>query len=251
MVSRRRWSSYRGNRYSVPPELASATVSVHPRASAADVIDIVTAAGQITIARHRLAADGAGVDGPRPRPRRAPWSRPRWPRCHHRPAAPPQGTHPTGTGGPGRGRSAAHQHTWHSRSTPAHAIRCHDGHRPVRLRTRRPRKEHPAMTTTHHQPTRSPAPEHRRRRPASTSSCAAIWPCCKLHDAAEALPTVLDHASAEGTVDDRGAGATALHRSRRHRSPPTGRPAAVRLPAHPGHRWRTSTTTPPPASTAS
>ncbi|MCV7127688.1 IS21 family transposase, partial [Mycolicibacterium vanbaalenii PYR-1] len=44
---------------SVPPELASATVSViHVLGS--EVIDIVTSS-QITIARHRLAADGAGV----------------------------------------------------------------------------------------------------------------------------------------------------------------------------------------------
>lgn len=58
-VSRQAMVSYRGNRYSVPPELASATVSVtHVLGSA--VIDIVTSA-QITIARHRLAADGAGV----------------------------------------------------------------------------------------------------------------------------------------------------------------------------------------------
>jgi transposase len=58
-VSRQAMVSYRGNRYSVPPELASATVSVtHVLGSA--VIDIVTS-GQITIARHRLAADGAGV----------------------------------------------------------------------------------------------------------------------------------------------------------------------------------------------
>jgi transposase len=58
-VSRQAMVSYRGNRYSVPPELASATVSViHVLGS--EVIDIVTSS-QITIARHRLAADGAGV----------------------------------------------------------------------------------------------------------------------------------------------------------------------------------------------
>jgi transposase len=58
-ASRQAMVSYRGNRYSVPPELASATVSV-THVLGSEVIDIVTSA-QITIARHRLAADGAGV----------------------------------------------------------------------------------------------------------------------------------------------------------------------------------------------
>lgn len=58
-VSRQALVSYRGNRYSVPPELASAQVTV-TRVLGSDVIDIVTTS-QITIARHQLAADGAGV----------------------------------------------------------------------------------------------------------------------------------------------------------------------------------------------
>lgn len=58
-VSRQAMVAYRGNRYSVPPELASATVSV-THVLGSTVIDIVTSS-QITIARHRLAADGAGV----------------------------------------------------------------------------------------------------------------------------------------------------------------------------------------------
>jgi hypothetical protein len=58
-ASRQAMVSYRGNRYSVPPELASATVTV-THVLGSEVIDIITAA-QITIARHRLAADGAGV----------------------------------------------------------------------------------------------------------------------------------------------------------------------------------------------
>lgn len=58
-ASRQALVAYRGNRYSVPPELASAQVSVS-RILGADAIDIVTAS-RITVARHRLAADGAGV----------------------------------------------------------------------------------------------------------------------------------------------------------------------------------------------
>ena len=50
---------WRGNRYSVPPELAAARVSVHWRLGA-DTIDIATAAGTV-LARHRLAEPGLGV----------------------------------------------------------------------------------------------------------------------------------------------------------------------------------------------
>ncbi|MCJ0895187.1 IS21 family transposase [Rhodococcus sp. ARC_M5] len=59
VVSRQALVSYRGNRYSVPPELACAAVTV-THVLGADVIDIVTTSG-ITIARHRLAADGTGA----------------------------------------------------------------------------------------------------------------------------------------------------------------------------------------------
>lgn len=59
MVSRQALISYRGNRYSVPPELAGARVSV-TEVLGGDVIDVVTSSG-ITIARHRLAADGTGA----------------------------------------------------------------------------------------------------------------------------------------------------------------------------------------------
>jgi hypothetical protein len=58
-VSRQALVAYRGNRYSVPPELAGAQVTVS-RPVGAEVIDIVTASG-ITIARHRLAGEGTGA----------------------------------------------------------------------------------------------------------------------------------------------------------------------------------------------
>jgi hypothetical protein len=58
-ASRQAMVSYRGNRYSVPPELAAAAVSVsHPVGGQS--LDIATTAG-IVIARHRMAADGLGV----------------------------------------------------------------------------------------------------------------------------------------------------------------------------------------------
>ncbi|BBY76590.1 transcriptional regulator [Mycolicibacterium parafortuitum] len=58
-ASRQALVSYRGNRYSVPPELAAAQVVVsHPVGG--EFCDIATASG-IVIARHRMAADGLGV----------------------------------------------------------------------------------------------------------------------------------------------------------------------------------------------
>ena len=58
-VSRQALVAYRGNFYSVPPELAAATVTVS-RPVGGQMLDIATQTG-IVIARHRLAADGAGV----------------------------------------------------------------------------------------------------------------------------------------------------------------------------------------------
>lgn len=58
-ASRQALVAYRGNRYSVPPELAAAQVTVS-RVLGGEVIDIVTSAGA-TIARHRLAPDGTGA----------------------------------------------------------------------------------------------------------------------------------------------------------------------------------------------
>jgi transposase len=59
VVSRQALVAFRGNRYSVPPELVGAGVRI-ARQLDADTIDIATEAG-IVIARHRLAADGLGV----------------------------------------------------------------------------------------------------------------------------------------------------------------------------------------------
>lgn len=50
---------WRGNRYSVPPELAAAKVTVQQRLGA-PTIDVVTAAGAV-VARHQVAEPGLGV----------------------------------------------------------------------------------------------------------------------------------------------------------------------------------------------
>ena len=59
VASRQALVSYRGNQYSVPPELASATVTV-TQILGGPVLDISTHTG-IVVARHRLEPDGAGV----------------------------------------------------------------------------------------------------------------------------------------------------------------------------------------------
>jgi hypothetical protein len=58
-VSAQALIAFRGNRYSVPPELVGVQLSVTARLGN-DVLDIATAAG-VVIARHRRAADGAGA----------------------------------------------------------------------------------------------------------------------------------------------------------------------------------------------
>ena len=59
IVSPQALVAFRGNRYSVPPELAGAQVTVTVRLGS-DVLDIATATG-VVIARHRRAPDGAGA----------------------------------------------------------------------------------------------------------------------------------------------------------------------------------------------
>ena len=59
-ASRQALVGYRGNRYSVPPELAMATVTV-TRPVGGQFIDIATSSGGIVIARHKLLADGLGA----------------------------------------------------------------------------------------------------------------------------------------------------------------------------------------------
>jgi transposase len=59
VVSRQALIAYRGNRYSVPPELVGAQVHI-ARQLDGDTIDLATGSG-VVIARHRLAADGLGI----------------------------------------------------------------------------------------------------------------------------------------------------------------------------------------------
>ena len=59
LATRQALIDWRGNRYSVPPELAATKVVVHQRLGAA-TIDIATVSG-VVLARHRIAEPGLGV----------------------------------------------------------------------------------------------------------------------------------------------------------------------------------------------
>ncbi|WP_066515965.1 Mu transposase domain-containing protein [Curtobacterium ammoniigenes] len=59
IATRQALIDWRGNRYSVPPELAAARVVVQQRLGG-DVIDIATVSGGF-VARHRVGEPGLGV----------------------------------------------------------------------------------------------------------------------------------------------------------------------------------------------
>ena len=71
--------AFRGNRYSVPPELARAPVTVTRTGSAPPHIELATSSG-IVIARHQLAAGRGRRHRPRHRTRPRPGTRRAWPR---------------------------------------------------------------------------------------------------------------------------------------------------------------------------
>ena len=234
-ASRQALVAYRGNRYSVPPELAMAQVTVS-RPVGGQFLDIATPAG-IVVARHRLLADGLGAtvrdSGHVIALDAAAMAAAHTGRAHRRkerippgPAARAAATELrerlAGTRGSVRESSAA-------TTTDSTVIDLSVYERAAQ------QKDHPEMTSTDNTSLTMPATaEAASRYQRLRGHLAAL----KLHAAAEALPAVLDQASRRGTVADRGVGAAAGHRGRRHRGPPAGRSAAVRLPAHPGHPGR-------------
>src|SRR5665647_1609842 len=189
--------SFRGNRYSVPPELTGARVTVVLRLGST-TIDIAStpgpglgARGGIVMARHRLATTGAGAmvrD-----------------RGHVRPAAPRQGPTPTDPGRPGRRGGPGRPH----RHPDRRGARGRGSHRPGHLRRRGRRPQHPAPAMNSPNPTTPRRPDSmtttKTTRPPSTTAQASLYQqlrshlaVLKLHDAAEHLPAVLDTAVAEG-----------------------------------------------------
>ena len=97
--------AFRGNRYSVPPELAGARSPSPDRLRAQPHRHRHRPPGS-SIARHRPRRRRHRRHGPRPRPRHRPRTG-RDGRGQHRPPAPPQGTHPTRRRRPRRRRSPA------------------------------------------------------------------------------------------------------------------------------------------------
>ena len=91
--------AFRGNRYSVPPELARAQITVSHRLGATH-IELATGGG-IVIARHAARPGRGRRHRPRHRARPGPGARGDG-RVHRRRAAPAQAAHPTRPGRPGR-----------------------------------------------------------------------------------------------------------------------------------------------------
>ena len=191
VASRQALVSYRGNQYSVPPELASATVTV-TQILGAPVLDIATPTG-IVVARHRLEPDGAGVQvrdhghvaaldtmamtaaaaarGPHRRKERIPPGADR-PRCR-RPVL--RGDQPTPPSTPSSTviDLASYERAAHGRNT-LHMI------------------TNPGSTSSD---TTLPLTAAAASRYQQLRGHLATL---RLHTAAEQLPAVLDHASAEG-----------------------------------------------------
>jgi len=246
VVSAQALVSFRGNRYSVPPQLHGAIVTVTVRLGATH-LDIATAARAgpgvalpTVLARHALATAGAGAtvrdDGHVLALEAAVLA-----------VAPPNAR--TGA------RNAAHRppRPWPrpppcADDTPARRPAAATSDRPPPLRPRRGRTQHPDPRRrcggAHHEGDRSamtPTPPAGATvaGPSSTAPASLYQQlrghlaALKLHDAAEHLPAVLDAARAEGlsltaTLE------RLLVIEVGHRGPAAGLAAAVRLPAHPG-----------------
>ena len=173
--------AFRGNHYSVPPELARAQITVTHRLGAAG-IELATSGG-IVIARHHLAPAGAGATV-RDTGHVLALERAAMAAFTNARAAPPQAAHPTRPGRPGRRRGPARRPlrtgTVHTRHSDRRGRRRGRG-RPHPLRRRSPGKEHPPMSTPTSTSTSTARARARARaiepntprRPASTSSCAA------------------------------------------------------------------------------
>jgi hypothetical protein len=195
-ASRQAMASYRGNRYSVPPELAAASVTVsHP--VGAEFCDIATTGG-IVIARHRLTADGLGVmvrdSGHVIALDTAAMATANTGRPHRRKERIPPGP---------EAKAAAAQllrlHADTSTSDQSCTVNRFHCHRSLRIRPGRPEQDHPMTPTA-----RTPKTTTGTAEVESPSAAASRYQQLrshlaelKLHTAAEALPGVLDQATAE------------------------------------------------------
>ena len=196
-ASRQALVSYRGNRYSVPPELAAAAVTVsHP--VGAEFCDIATTSG-IVIARHRMAADGLGVmvrdSG-------------------HVIALDTAAMATAATGRPHRRKERIPPGP-EAKAAAAQLLRLHADspiletnpalHQPIPLSSTSPPTSGPPRTGPCNDPHHTHPEDHHRTTEESPSAAASRYQQLrshlaelKLHAAAEALPAVLDQATAEG-----------------------------------------------------
>jgi len=216
-VSRQALVAYRGNRYSVPPELVAGTVTVsHP-----------VGAEYLNIATHRQP----DTDRRGPAPDRCRRRRDRRPRPGHVVALDQAAL---------AGASSARPHRRKERIPPGPAASAAAqlllpiDIQPTATVTdlsayeaAAQNQDHPPMTTKiNNEPgTATQASLYQQLR----SHLATL----KLTTAAEQLPTVLDRASAEGLSLTAALEQLLRRRGRRQPGPPPRRPAPVRLPAHP------------------
>ncbi|ETZ97271.1 insertion sequence IS21 ATP-binding domain protein [Mycobacterium kansasii 732] len=235
-ASRQAMVSYRGNRYSVPPELAAAQVVVsHPVGG--EFCDIATTSG-IVIARHRMAADGLGVmvrdSGHVIALDAAAMATAATGRPHRRKERIPPGP---------AAKAAAAQLlqlkqpsiTAIETSTPSTDSTVID----LSAYERAPR------TGPSNDPTPAPQDHHHdHRRGVTVSSreplsAAALAPGrTQTRRGRRSPPSGARPGHRRGPVADRGVGASAGRGSRGFHRSAAGRPVAVRLPSHPGHTGR-------------
>lgn len=249
MASRQALVSYRGNRYSVPPELAAAQVVVsHPVGG--QFVDITTTGG-IVIARHRMAADGLGAmvrdsghvialdtaamaTAATGRPHRRTERIPPGPAAKAAAAQLPQLTQKPTTG--------------IESSTPTTSSTVIDlsaYERAAQNRTIQPPPAAPGRP-----PPQPPPRSHRRQPRATISSCAPIWPSSNWPRPPKLLPR---SSTRPATRASRSPSLwSGYWPSKSRPAPPAGWRAGCGSPACPPRRpWPISTSTPPPVSTAS
>jgi hypothetical protein len=171
-ASRQALVSYRGNRYSVPPELATAAVTVsHPVGG--KFCDIATTSG-IVVARHRMAADALGVmvrdSGHVIALEAAAMVTAATGRPHRRKERIPPG--------PEAKAAAAQLLRLHAETTTSDQSRTPSTDFTVidLSAYERAAQNRIIKRPLPHAPRRPPAPSRRRRRPAVISCCAHTWP---------------------------------------------------------------------------
>jgi hypothetical protein len=250
VVSAQALVSFRGNRYSVAPELANATATVSRRLGAGH-LDIATPAGTV-LARHTPAPDGAGVmvrdHGHVHALEHAAMAAASSATPHRRKQRIPPGTAALAaaeslrTNADDDGAAAAVTPSVAGEVVIDLARYAAAAQGRNTLNTQPPPTDPGTVISRSKErgntmaATQNPT-ETGRSAPATAAHASrhqqlrGHLTTLKLHDAAEHLPAVLDAATAEGPHPHHHPGTTLLHRSLRHRSPPPRRPVATAPPS--------------------